>query len=406
MNRFSRALVPSRVLPRTPLQRPPAPAASSRPTAPAVRLVGFDALKALTTVLVVFHHAAITYGAQGGWFYRERPAGDDLQSVLLTAFCALNQAWFMGLFFLLAGYFTPAALERKGISGFVRDRALRLGLPTLVFAVAIGPPTIALVQTVVNGRDPAEVFASLWARGAWEPGPLWFAQALLGFSLVAAAAWPRLQRRPAPPIGHPAVPEPGRLLALAVATGAAAFVLRLVWPVGQSVAGMQFGHFASYVVLFALGVLGARTRALQRIPEATARRLRRVAIVAAPTLLPLVLLASVFPVFAASAAGGWTLPALMTAFWEPLVAAGTIAVLLRASLARLSTPPPWLERLSRRAYCVYAIHAPVLVAIALAMRPLEAPALLKFVVLGTLATAICHVLAGMILRWPPANRVL
>ena len=34
------------------------------------RNAGLDALRAATTLLVVFHHTAITYGAVGGWFWR------------------------------------------------------------------------------------------------------------------------------------------------------------------------------------------------------------------------------------------------------------------------------------------------------------------------------------------------
>ena len=39
------------------------------------------------------------------------PNGGGLSSDLLSLFTAINQAWFMGLFFLLAGYFTPGAVD-------------------------------------------------------------------------------------------------------------------------------------------------------------------------------------------------------------------------------------------------------------------------------------------------------
>ncbi len=64
---------------------------------------GFDALRAFLTVLVVLHHTALTYGAIGGWFYRELPTSAALSSQLLVFFCTVNQSFFMGLFFLLAG---------------------------------------------------------------------------------------------------------------------------------------------------------------------------------------------------------------------------------------------------------------------------------------------------------------
>ncbi len=56
----------------------------------------------------------------------------------------------MGFFFLLAGYFTPAALERKGYARFIGDRFLRLGLPLLAFGLVLGPLTAALV-TLAQG---------------------------------------------------------------------------------------------------------------------------------------------------------------------------------------------------------------------------------------------------------------
>ena len=58
----------------------------------------------------------------------------------------------MGLLFLLAGYFTPGSLERKGYASFLSDRFLRLGLPLLAFGLILGPLTVAMV-TAAEGRD-------------------------------------------------------------------------------------------------------------------------------------------------------------------------------------------------------------------------------------------------------------
>ena len=80
-----------------------------------------DRLRTVMTALVVVFHAAITYGGSGGWFYHEVKSSTSLPSTLLTLFCGTNQAYFMGFFFLLAGYFTPASLERKGYTRFIGD---------------------------------------------------------------------------------------------------------------------------------------------------------------------------------------------------------------------------------------------------------------------------------------------
>ena len=106
-----------------------------------------DRLRTAMTALVVVFHAAITYGGDGGWFYHEVEHSASPSSLLLTLFCATNQAYFMGFFFLLAGYFTPPSLQRKGYARFIADRFLRLGLPLLAM--------LAAVQAVKQARNPS-----------------------------------------------------------------------------------------------------------------------------------------------------------------------------------------------------------------------------------------------------------
>jgi fucose 4-O-acetylase-like acetyltransferase len=104
-----------------------------------------DRLRSVMTVMVILHHTAITYGAPGGWFWMELKPSASPSSLLLTLFVTTNQAYFMGFFFMLAGYFSPASLERKGYARFIGDRFLRLGLPLLAFGLVLGPLTAAIV---------------------------------------------------------------------------------------------------------------------------------------------------------------------------------------------------------------------------------------------------------------------
>ena len=59
-----------------------------------------DRLRTVMTALVILHHTAITYGAIGGWFWRELEPSSAISSRLLIYFCTINQAYFMGFFFL------------------------------------------------------------------------------------------------------------------------------------------------------------------------------------------------------------------------------------------------------------------------------------------------------------------
>ena len=62
-----------------------------------------DCLRSVIIALVVLHHTAITYGASGLWFYNELPSSGTASSVILSLFCTTNQAYVMGILFLLAG---------------------------------------------------------------------------------------------------------------------------------------------------------------------------------------------------------------------------------------------------------------------------------------------------------------
>ncbi|MEN2471523.1 acyltransferase [Burkholderia sp. GS2Y] len=358
------------------------------------RNAGLDALRACLTLLVVFHHCAITYGALGGWYYHEVPASPAMESALLTLFCAINQAFFMGLFFFLAGYYTSGSIDRKGAVGFMTDRLLRLGLPLLVYGFLIGPATIALARSGA-GHPFADTLLHLWRTGRFENGPMWFAEALLIFSAAAALwriAFARIAKRDTHrTVRHP-FPSDRTLAVAALLTGCAALVLRSRWPIGVNVWGLQLGYFASYVVLYAAGIRTARVHWIEHLPARQVGRWWRVALLALPVLPVAYLLAKHVPELR-----GWP-QAVVYAFWEPLVAWGTILFLARFFQRRFDRLTSVWQPLSRRAYTIYVIHPPVLVAAALAWRSVPAAPFLKFAVTGCVACVACYLIAGLLLR--------
>ena len=368
-----------------------------------VRNAGIDALRVGTTFLVVLHHTAITYGAIGGWYYKEVPADGSLSSMLLVFFCTFNQAWFMGLFFLLAGYYTPGSLEAKGTWHYLRDRLQRLGIPLLIYGFVLGPATIALAQTA-RGKPFLDTLQRLWTRGEFEEGPMWFAWALLIFAF-GAVMWRVLRSHNAEPSARHSFPTNSALLLAALVTGAVAYALRLQWPVGREVWGLQLGYFASYVMLFITGCLAASPRWLERWPAEQVRTWRRVAWIALP-VLPVAVLGGGLLGIEGRPEGGWNVPALVYAFWEPFVAWGVILALLQRCQRRFRALGPIGARVARRAFAIYVIHPPVVVAVTLAWRDVAAPALLKFVLSGGVACVLCYLLAGLLLHLPGVRRVL
>jgi surface polysaccharide O-acyltransferase-like enzyme len=378
------------------------------------RIAFLDQIRAVVTLLVVFHHTAITYGGPGSWYFHDEPGrAGHVTTLLLTLFCAVNQAFFMGLFFLLAGYVTPPAYDRKGAPHFLRDRAIRLGIPLVLFGFVLDALTNAIADEARH-RDFLFGWITRMASLKYAPGPLWFVQALLVLTLAYVVL--RRWRRPGDSRGPSAtwpgegnreqaapLPRARTLVAAAIATAMVAFVLRLRFPTGDEVFHMQLGYFASYVLLFAVGCVAWRHRWLERVDFAYARPWAIVALIAIP-LLPLAIIGlhALRPA-PVGTSGGFNLDALAYALWEPFVAWGVILTLLW--FFRVRVRPDALRGLARRAYAIYCFHPPVVVGISVALRSWMAPPVLKFVAVGSLSCAALYVLTGLLLRLPGVARV-
>ncbi len=359
------------------------------------RDAAIDHLRIVLTVLVILHHGAIAYGGSGGWYWREQP---DASSLVLLMFNAVNQSYFMGFFFLLAGYFTPAAYERKGAARFLGERVVRLGIPLLVFFFLLNPLTIALAR-----MSEGHPFWSGWWQmiqlREWGPGPLWFAEALLIFAL-AYAGWRALARRGANAVQ--ALPRFVSLFLIALALGATSFLVRLWLPVGQTALWLQLGYFPCYIFLFAAGCAASRARLLERVSLAECQPWLVVTGFALLTL-PIVMLTRFGQ---GGFEGGWNFNALYYAFWDPLVAWGVILGLLWSARNFANKATPLTAWLAANAYGAFILHAPILVACSVAARSWALPPLPKFLVVGALASALSFVAGAAFRAIPGARRIL
>ena len=364
-----------------------------------------DRLRTAMTFIVLSAHIWMTYGSDGNWFYREIGPSRSLFSVVGTLYCLTNQAFLMGLFFLLAGYFTPASYDRKLATRFVIDRFLRLGLPLLAFGLVLAPLTIAMVGSVFGpGFWPS--ITLLWRTFNFENGPMWFAEALLFMSL-GYSLWRVLLRSHQAPIRERTprpVPSNAKWFLSAVSVGLASYIVRIWAPVDTRILGLWLGFFPAYIFLFVIGIIAWRHDWLSQLSWKQTRLWLVVAIATWPVL----------PVTAAVLklrghnpylSGAGTLPSFLWALWEPFVAWGAIASVLMWFRTSFNQPSPTLDWLGRRAYAVYVIHPPVLVAICLFFRTWHAPAPLKFALVGTLGCAATWLAADPLVRLPGLKKI-
>ena len=140
------------------------------------RLSFADNIRTLLICQVIAVHAAVTYGAEGGWYFSE-PGADRVTSVVLTLFNAVSQSYFMSLLFLLGGFFCVHSLQRTSGARYTLNRLKRLGIPLLTYYLLIGPVTLWLACWI-EGTPLPPYWATLNA------GPMWFAKALLIFTAL------------------------------------------------------------------------------------------------------------------------------------------------------------------------------------------------------------------------------
>jgi fucose 4-O-acetylase-like acetyltransferase len=367
-----------------------------------------DRIRVILTALVVLHHTAITYGAPGGWYYRELPTTASLTGILLVLFVSVNQAYFMGFFFLLAGYFTPAAYQRKGLAKFALDRLVRLGIPLAIFAILLDPLTNSIAEAWGETPTKPDSFLPSYlhriSNRDWHPGPLWFAEALLIFSIGYVV---RRQCR-GPQVQQPDSPMPSSWawFLSAVEVGAGALLIRQWIPVGKDILELQLGYFSSYTFLFALGTVAWQRDWFERLIWKRARPWFIVSIIGMPVMVAAAIVLGLLAGKKFSTNGGLSIGAILYAFWEPFVAWGIIAAYLVWFREHANRASVIWEYLGARAYAVYILHAPVLVAVSVAFRPWHAPALVKIAVIGTLAIATTLGVSSLCLHIPGARRVM
>jgi hypothetical protein len=94
---------------------------------------------------------------------------------------------------------------------------------------------------------------------------MWFAVALLGFSLVYGVGRSLARHAPEPNSEAP-LPGHAQVLGLASAIALCTFLVRTVQPVGTDILNMQLCFFSQYILLFGVGVCAWRRNWLLRIP--------------------------------------------------------------------------------------------------------------------------------------------
>ena len=376
-----------------------------------------DAVRVILILLVVAHHSVEPY-------VTAHPPEVPLPDPPFTrggVFLWVNAAFFMGLFFLLAGYFTPSAFDRKGRSTFLADRGLRLGVPLVLGTVLIVPlagwshlaldgalPSVSYWTYLIRdffGQGPKPDF---WPQGerwpAFNFGHLWFLEHLLVYALLYAGlrAIARIDDGKSwrEPPAHLAITAYAALLA------AGTFIIRIWYPQNRWIAFLGFiqmepAHLPQYASLFAIGLLAGPRRWLETMPRRRALVWFAIGIALALVAYARAAIGAIGGDAAADISGSWRV-----CTYEALLCVGMcVGLPVFARELALGAGRLW-QALARNVFAIYVFHFPIVLLLQWSLIDAPAPKLIRLfltvigAILGTFA-----VTNFIVLRLPLARRI-
>ena len=241
---------------------------------------------------MVLHHLAIVYRT-GFIFYYVEPAYNDLLAYLVLAiFIAINQAYFIGLLFLISGYFSPQSLDCKGPRRFVRDRLIRLGIPLVVFYFVLNP----IASLSFDFREPSLIHITTPLTWQDYPklagfGPIWFIATLLIFDIGYVIWWAARGNRVPRQERSDEAPRYRAIAAFILLLAVTTYLIRIIIPINRFVAGFPtISYLPQYLSFFVLGTVAVRHNWFRNIPKSMGKMGFILALVATITPFPLAIL--------------------------------------------------------------------------------------------------------------------
>jgi hypothetical protein len=377
------------------------------------RLLYIDNLRILLTILVILHHLAIGYGAPGNNIYVESGKLSMVSTILLTLFVAINQAFFMGFFFMISSYFTPGSYDRKGPGAYVLDRLKRLGIPFVFYIVVIDPLLNFVLARYYGYAGSLSQFLSLHIQNSIDykalgVGPLWFVAALLIFSLAYVLWRLVFPQPPAAPPSEGNAPGNWAIAAFALVLGLLTFVVRIWFPVGWEfrLLGFQVAHFVQYIAMFIVGILAYRGNWFAGISIVQGKFWLRMVLILIVLFPVLFVAAGALEGTPDKAFGGFHWQSLAYSVWEQYMCLAMVVTLLVWFRTKINQQGTLAQKMSAAAYATYILHRPTITLLALALVSISLDLALKFVLVAPLAVALSFLVGYIVKQLPLARDIV
>jgi len=365
------------------------------------RLHYLDHLRVALTVLVIAHHASQAYAPlSGAW-----PISNPTKSAILDPFQAVNAAFFMGLFFLISGYFVPGAYDRKGAGSFLKTRFIRLGLPALFFALFIFGPIAYL--SMPERLSLGEFIRHLY-QGGWQDLyiHLWFLLHLLLYS-AGYVLWRLTTKRlnlKAP--SGVKIPWHVILLVFTILLILITWVVRFRFTLNEWVPlfyliPAEMVHLPQYILMFVLGLLAYRFKALDRLPTRVGMVWLGIGVAVTAWFYLNFDFMMTHPV------NGRNTGSLVWSTWEGLTCVGLGIGLLTLFREWINKPAgPLMSKITRAQYGTYIIHLLVVLAVQAALASLPLPPFAKFTIATIIGAILSFGISHLLLKIPGLKKVI
>ena len=282
------------------------------------------------------------------------------------------------------------SFNRKGCILFIRDRFKRLIIPTLFYIILLNP----FVQFLSFGNINYNIYDFISGTGV-----MWFTVALFIFSLFYALC--RFFSQEPDLLSNNIELSFKKVLILILLISVSVFILRIFFPIGSIIFNMQLSYFASYIVLFIMGIVAYKTNLFSKIDYKTGKKwlISGVFVGFVAWFVLITIVGKSNTVVAIN--GGLTWQSAAYSTWESFVAVAMSIGLVALFKEKLNYQTRLLKTLSDNSFTVYMIQLAIITPIILLFEPVALHPIVKWLLMCLICMPVCFIISNYFVRKIP-----
>lgn len=380
------------------------------------RLLYLDNLKIFLIILVILHHVGQGYGPTGGWWFYMSSQPDKLE--WMGRFFAVNASFFMGLFFMISGFFFSSSFDSKGFWKYTSDKLIRYGIP-LLFVFWIMMPFIFYFHYQLYSGNPKLPFTTYflkiylgiggqpdwfkltltWPECNFGFGHLWFVENLLVYSLIYALLRIVIHKTSSKDNFHLNINLFSIIYILIVAV--TTILVRNYYPVGEikNILGflmIEVAHWPMYLGFLIAGIIASRTDLFQRFPSSQGKGLLITGLLMSAKIY--------FPTLFPDIINAWS--GQYFEIYETILGFSLSFGLLVLFRDHLNVTSKFFTKMAESAYAAYIFHYPIVIGIQYSFDNTPINVLAKFIIVGALSILATFAFSSIIRKPAVIRRII